>query len=107
MDIHKADRELYKFLHRRLTVKLKAASIMTCQPGQGFELYRMINSKLDPCTSISEHTILADVRRLAFMKCKDLGETKLRILQFINLCNQFCADDTEQTLGALCQRVPE
>ena len=102
MDIHKVDRELYKFLHGRLTVKLKAASIMTCQPGQGFELYRMINSKLDPCNPISEQTILADVRRLAFMKCKGLGETKLHILQLINICNEFCdktckeVDNTEK-----------
>jgi len=65
----------------------------------------MISVKLDPCNSISEHTILADVRRLAFMKCKDLPETKLRILQLINLCNEFCdktgkeVDGTEKTFA--------
>ena len=35
MDIHKADRKLYKFLHRKLTVNVKAALAMPCQPGQG------------------------------------------------------------------------
>ena len=78
---------------------------MVCQPGQGFELYRMINAKLDPCSSISERTILADVRRLALMKCKDLTETKLRILQMINLYSEFCdkmgkeVDDVEKTFA--------
>ena len=39
------------------------------------------------------------------MKCKDLGDTKLRILQFINLCNEFCdktgkeVDDTKKTFA--------
>ena len=37
-------------------------------PGMGFELYRILNKKLDPNNSISEHTILADIRRLAFAK---------------------------------------
>ena len=61
-----ADRELYKFLHTKLTVQLKATSVLTCQPGMGFEIYRILNKKLDPNNSISEHTILADIRRLAF-----------------------------------------
>jgi hypothetical protein len=30
-----ADRELYKFLHTKLTVQLKATSVLTCQPGLG------------------------------------------------------------------------
>ena len=68
----RANRELYKFLHKKLTVKLKAASVMTCKSGEGFELYRMINKRLDPNNQISEHTIFADIRRLAFMKCKNL-----------------------------------
>ena len=85
----RAHRELYKFLHKKLTVKLKAASVMTCQPGEGFELYRMINKRLDPNNQISEHTILADIRRLAFMKCKNLDETKLRVVQLISLSNEF------------------
>ena len=76
-DIGRADLELYKFFHKKLTVKLKAASVMTCAPGKGFELYRMINKSLDPNNAISEHAVLADVRRLAFMKCKNLEETKL------------------------------
>jgi hypothetical protein len=61
-DVDRAKRELYKFLHKKLTVKLKAASVMTCQQGEGFELYRMINKRLDPNNQISEHTILADIR---------------------------------------------
>ena len=59
----------------------------------------MINAKMDPCNSISEHTILADVRRLAFMQCRDLGDTKLRILQLVNLCNKFC-DKTGKEVDA-------
>ena len=77
-DTSRADRELYKFLHTKLTVSLKATSVMTCQSGMGFELYRIINKKLDPNNSISEHTILADIRRLAFAKAKDLAETRKR-----------------------------
>ena len=38
-----ADRELYKLLHKKLTVKLEAAPVLTCQAGMGFELYRIIN----------------------------------------------------------------
>ena len=60
---------------------------MTCQPGEGFELYRTINKRLDPKNQISENTILADIRRLAFMKCKNLDETKLRVVQLISLSN--------------------
>ena len=56
----------------------------------GFELYKMINKHLDPNNAISEHTILADVRRLAFMKCKNLEESKLRVMQLISLSNEFC-----------------
>ena len=59
----------------------------------------MINAKMDPCNSISEHTILADVRRLAFVKCKDFGETKLCILQLFNFCNEFC-DKTGKEVDA-------
>ena len=72
----RADPELYKFLHTTLTVKLKAPSVLTCQPGMGLELYRIISKKLDPNNPISEHTILADIRRLAFAKAKDLNETR-------------------------------
>ena len=90
MDVHRANRELYKFLHKRLTVRLKAASVLTCMPGEGFELYRMLNKKLDPNNAISQHTLLADVRRLAFMKCKDLAETRTRIVQLIGLCSEYC-----------------
>ena len=47
-DCDRANRELYKYLLKTLMLKLKAASVMTCQPGEGFELYRMINKRLDP-----------------------------------------------------------
>ena len=50
----------------------------------------MISTKMDPCNAISEHTILADVRRLAFMKCKDLGETRSRVVQLVSVCSEFC-----------------
>ena len=63
---------------------------MTCQPGESFEFYRMINQKLDPNNAISEHIILADVRRLALLKGEDLKETKLRVVQLISLSNEFC-----------------
>ena len=33
------------------------------------------------------------------MKCKDLGETKLRILQLINLCNEFCDKTGKEVQG--------
>ena len=46
----------------------------------GFELYRISNKKLDPNNSISEHAILADIRRLAFAKAKDLNETRTRFV---------------------------
>ena len=36
-DCDRASRELYKFLHKKLTVRLKAASVMTCKSGEGFE----------------------------------------------------------------------
>jgi hypothetical protein len=62
---------------------------MTCQSGEGFELYRMLNKRLDPNNQISESTILADIRRLAFMKCKNLDETILRVVQLISLSNEF------------------
>ena len=45
MNVWKANRELYKFLHRRLTVSLKATSMMTCAPGEVFELHRTTNKK--------------------------------------------------------------
>ena len=32
MNVWKANRELYKLLHRRLTVGLKATSVLTCSP---------------------------------------------------------------------------
>ena len=38
LDVHHADRNLYEFLQQKLTVKLKAASVFTCQFGQGVEL---------------------------------------------------------------------
>ena len=53
-------------------------------------MYKMINKRLDPNHAISEHTILADVRRLAFMKCKNLEETKLRVMQLFALSNELC-----------------
>ena len=86
----KANRELYKFLHKRVTVKPKATSVMTRSPGEGFKLYRVVNKKLDPHNAISEHTILSDVWKLAFMKCKDLAETRSRVVQLMHLCNEFC-----------------
>ena len=89
-DTSRADRELYKFLHTKLTVGLKATSVLTCQSGMGFELYRIINKKLDPNNSISEHTILADFRRLALAKAKDLMETRKRVVQLVALCNEYC-----------------
>ena len=89
-DTSRADRELYKFLHTKLTVGLKATSVLTCQAGMGFELYRIINKKLDPNNSISEHTILADIRRLAFAKAKDLMETQKRVVQLVALCSEYC-----------------
>ena len=55
-DLDRSDRELYKLLHKKVTVKLEAASVMTCAAGKGFELYRMINKRLDPNNAISEHT---------------------------------------------------
>ena len=73
------------FCNIKLTFKLKAASVMTCSAGKGYELYKMINKRLDPNNAISEHAILADVRRLAFMKGKNLEETKLRVMQLIAL----------------------
>ena len=88
-DVGKADRALHNFLHKRLTVKLKVASVVTCAAGHGLDLYRMISKKLDPTNAISEHAVLADVRLLAFMKCKKPEETKLRVVQFISLCNEF------------------
>ena len=56
----------------------------------GFALYRSINKKLDNNNSISEHTILADIRRLAFAKAKDLNETRARVVQLVALCNENC-----------------
>ena len=56
-NIHRANKELYKFLHRKPTVKLKASATMTCAPGMGFELYRTINKKMDPNNEISKHTL--------------------------------------------------
>ena len=88
-DCDRANRELYKFPHKKLTVKLKAASVRTCKSGEGFGLYRMINKRLDPNNQISENIIPADIRRLAFMKCKSLDETKLRVVQLISLSNEF------------------
>ena len=85
----RADRELYKFLHTRLTVKLKATSVLICQLGMGFELYRIISKKLDPNHSISEYTMLADIRRLALAKAKDLNETHARVVQLVALCNEY------------------
>ena len=41
----RADRELYKLLHIKLTVKLKATSMLTGHSGMGFELHRTINKK--------------------------------------------------------------
>ena len=89
-DVNRADRELYKLLHTKLTVKLKATSVLTCQAGMGFELYRIIKKKLDPNNSISEHTILADIRRLAFANAKDLNETHAQVVQLVALCNGYC-----------------
>ena len=66
------------------------ASVLTCQAGQGLDLYRIINKKLDPDNTFGEHAISEDVRRLVFMKCKDLNETRSRVLQFVPLCNEYC-----------------
>lgn len=77
-------------MHTTLTVTLKATSVLTCQPGMGFELYRILNKKLDPNNSISEHTILADIRRLAFAKAKDLIDTRARVVQLVALCKDYC-----------------
>ena len=70
-------------------MKLKAAAVMTCKPGNGFELYRVVNKRMDPTNDVSRHTILTDVRRIAFMKAKDLSETKQRIIHMINLCHEY------------------
>ena len=51
-------------------------------------MYRMINKRGDPNNQISEHAILADIRRMAFLKCKNLGDTKLRVVQLISLSNE-------------------
>ena len=56
----------------------------------GFELYRIINKKIDPSNSISEHTILADIRRPALAKAKDLNYTRARVVQLVALCNEYC-----------------
>jgi len=100
-----ADRELYKFLHTKLTVKLKATSVLTCQPGMGFELYRILKKKLDPNNLISEHTILADIRRLAFAKAANLTDTRARVVQLVALCNEYC-DKTVRRLTWPRRRSP-
>ena len=64
MDVGRADCELYDLLHKEITVNLNAASVMTCASGHGFELYRMINKKLDPNNDVRRHTIL--VGRLSY-----------------------------------------
>ena len=56
-DMHKVSRDLYKFFHRQLTVKLKASAVMACAPGMGFELYRTISKKLDPNNDMSRHML--------------------------------------------------
>ena len=84
-DTGRADRELYKFLHTKLTVKLNDTSVLTCQSCMGFELYGIINKQLDPNNSISKHTILADIRRLAFPTAKDLNEARARVVQLVAL----------------------
>ena len=58
--------------------------------GWRIELYRIINKKLDPNNSISEHIILADIRRLALAKAKDLNETRTQVVQLVALCNEYC-----------------
>ena len=89
-EIHRANRELHKLLHKRLTAKLKASAVMTCAPGMGFEFNRMIHKKPDHNNDIRMHTMLSDIRRLAFMKCKDLTDTRARVVHLVNLRTEFC-----------------
>ena len=60
-----------------------------------FELYKITNNKLGPNNSISEHTILADIRRLAFAKARDINETRARVVQLVALSNEYCDKEVD------------
>ena len=94
-----ANRELYKFLHRKLTVKLKSGAVTTVKAGDGFELYRYLCKKLDHVSESSKHVMLAEIRRLAFYKAKNVVETKAMIVRYLNACRTY----TEKT----CLEVSE
>ena len=99
-----ANRELYKFLHKRLNVALKSETCL-CPQHDGFELYRSINAQLDPKTDVSEHLLLSDVRRLAFVKNKNLMETQAAIIRLERTCKEYndksslYVPDTEKTFA--------
>ena len=83
-----ASRELYKFLHKRLSVALKAETIL-CPGHDGFELYRQINSHLDPVAKVAQHTVLSEIRRLTFCKCKNLSETQSALVKLEQICMEY------------------
>ena len=79
-DVHRANREMYKFLHKRFTVKLKAGAVMTCAPGMGFEFDSTINKELGPNNVISKHIMLSDVQSDRHTRPSRAGDEWMRRL---------------------------
>ena len=88
-DVGTASRELYKFLHKKLTVAHKAGAVTTCPQGAGFDLYRYLCRKMDVLTESSKHVMLAEIRQCAFRKAKDLNQTRAMIISYVNKCNEY------------------